>query len=81
MESKTIAELYKGFCGECRHCKKVPFAHRCALDTTKSIWPMSTKQCDKFERPEPLKEQSGVELEFARMRCNAIYSGMTGIIG
>lgn len=80
MDNK-IAELYKGCCGECRFCKKVPFAHRCSLDMTKSIWPMSTKQCKEFEPPEKRKALSGVELEFARMRCNAIYSGMTGIIG
>lgn len=76
-----IAELYKGYCGECRHCKKVPFDYRCALDTTKRVWPMSTKQCEEFEPEEPPKEQSGVELEFARMRCNALYGGMTSIIG
>lgn len=76
MVNKTIEELYKGYCGACRHCKKVPFAHRCSLDMTKSIWPMSTKQCEKFEPPEKRKALNGVELEFARMRCNAIYGGI-----
>lgn len=80
MENK-IEELYKGHCGACRFCKKVPFAHRCELDLTKTIWPMSTPICKKFEPPDPPKEQSGVEREFAQMRCNAIYSGMSDIIG
>jgi len=48
---ETIKDLYKGNCGECKYCKPVPIGDfRCALDTTKRVWPMSTKACKKIKK-------------------------------
>ncbi len=37
------------FCKGCKYVKRVPFDFRCALDTTKRIYPMSTPRCVCFD--------------------------------